>query len=151
MKHFTLLFFLISIFVLKSTAQEIRTTAAYKYEVAVGRDLNNGKEKQRFPVTGVIVFSQAAGEDFITFTIGNKVSYNGMVKSKQVHHNGKVTYNIYVIIQEIQGYKVPIQIFEIYDTEKSTYIPDEFQVVVCNRDTGKPVQLTTYECISRVQ
>ena len=58
---------------------------------------------------------------------------------------------VYLAIQEFQGHKVPLQIFEIYDLSKSLYIPDSFSVMICSEKTGEMIQGQSFHNVSRIR
>ena len=121
------------------SAQNVETKAAYKYEFIVNID-KNGKPIERLDGGGIVLFAQAVGQETISVTIGETEMYTGIVYSKKQENPDKNTKMIvYLAIQEFQGHKVPLQIFEIYDLSKSLYIPDSFSVMIC-RDARKSVK-----------
>ena len=126
-------------FSLGMSAQNVETKAAYKYEFIVNID-KNGKPIERLDGGGIVLFAQAVGQETISVTIGETEMYTGIVYSKKQENPDKNTKMIvYLAIQEFQGHKVPLQIFEIYDLSKSLYIPDSFSVMIC-RDARKSVK-----------
>ena len=78
--------------------------------------------------------------------------YTGIVYSKKQEHPDKNTKMIvYLAIQEFQGQKVPLQIFEIYDLRKSSDIPDSFTVMICSEKTGEMIQGQSFHNVSRIR
>ena len=88
----------------------------------------------------------------ISVTIGETEMYTGIVYSKKQENPDKNTKMIvYLAIQEFQGHKVPLQIFEIYDLSKSLYIPDSFSVMICSEKTGEMIQGQSFHNVSRIR
>ena len=137
-------------FSLGMSAQNVETKAAYKYEFIVNID-KNGKPIERLDGGGIVLFAQAVGQEAISVTIGETEMYTGIVYSKKQENPDKNTkMTVYLAIQEIQGHKVPLQIFEIYDLSKSLYIPDSFSVMICSEKTGEMIQGQSFHNVSRI-
>ena len=133
------------------SAQNVETKAAYKYEFIVNID-KNGKPIERLDGGGIVLFAQAVGQEAISVTIGETEMYTGIVYSKKQELPDKNTKMIvYLAIQEFQGHKVPLQIFEIYDLSKSLYIPDSFSVMICSEKTGEMIQGQSFHNVSRIK
>ena len=133
------------------SAQNVETKAAYKYEFIVNID-KNGKPIERLDGGGIVLFAQAVGQEAISVTIGETEMYTGIVYSKKQELPDKNTKMIvYLAIQEFQGHKVPLQIFEIYDLIKSSYIPDSFTVMICSEKTGEMIQGQSFHNVSRIK
>ena len=133
------------------SAQNVETKAAYKYEFIVNID-KNGKPIERLDGGGIVLFAQAVGQETISVTIGETEMYTGIVYSKKQENPDKNTKMIvYLAIQEFQGHKVPLQIFEIYDLIKSSYIPDSFTVMICSEKTGEMIQGQSFHNVSRIK
>ena len=133
------------------SAQTVETKAAYKYELIVNID-KNGKPIERLDGGGIVLFAQAVGQEAISVTIGETEMYTGIVYSKKQENPDKNTKMIvYLAIQEFQGHKVPLQIFEIYDLSKSLYIPDSFSVMICSEKTGEMIQGQSFHNVSRIR
>ena len=138
-------------FSLGMSAQNVETKAAYKYEFIVNID-KNGKPIERLDGGGIVLFAQAVGQATISVTIGETEMYTGIVYSKKQENPDKNTKMIvYLAIQELQGHKVPLQIFEIYDLSKSLYIPDSFSVMICSEKTGEMIQGQSFHNVSRIR
>ena len=138
-------------FSLGMSAQNVETKAAYKYEFIVNID-KNGKPIERLDGGGIVLFAQAVGQEAISVTIGETEMYTGIVYSKKQENPDKNTKMIvYLAIQEFQGHKVPLQIFEIYDLSKSLYIPDSFTVMICSEKTGEMIQGQSFHNVSRIK
>ena len=138
-------------FSLGMSAQNVETKAAYKYEFIVNID-KNGKPIERLDGGGIVLFAQAVGQEAISVTIGETEMYTGIVYSKKQELPDKNTKMIvYLAIQEFQGHKVPLQIFEIYDLSKSLYIPDSFSVMICSEKTGEMIQGQSFHNVSRIR
>ena len=138
-------------FSLGMSAQNVETKAAYKYEFIVNID-KNGKPIERLDGGGIVLFAQAVGQEAISVTIGETEMYTGIVYSKKQENPDKNTKMIvYLAIQEFQGHKVPLQIFEIYDLSKSLYIPDSFSVMICSEKTGEMIQGQSFHTVSRIR
>ena len=138
-------------FSLGMSAQNVETKAAYKYEFIVNID-KNGKPIERLDGGGIVLFAQAVGQEAISVTIGETEMYTGIVYSKKQENPDKNTKMIvYLAIQEFQGHKVPLQIFEIYDLSKSLYIPDSFSVMICSEKTGETIQGQSFHNVSRIR
>lgn len=138
-------------FSLGMSAQNVETKAAYKYEFIVNID-KTGKPIERLDGSGIVLFAQAAGQEAISVTIGETEMYTGIVYSKKQELPDKNTKMIvYLAIQEFQGHKVPLQIFEIYDLRKSSYIPDSFTVMICSEKTGEMIQGQSFHNVSRIR
>ena len=138
-------------FSLGKSAQNVETKAAYKYEFIVNID-KNGKPIERLDGGGIVLFAQAVGQEAISVTIGETEMYTGIVYSKKQENPDKNTKMIvYLAIQEFQGHKVPLQIFEIYDLSKSLYIPDSFSVMICSEKTGEMIQGQSFHNVSRIR
>lgn len=133
------------------SAQNVETKAAYKYEFIVNID-KNGKPIERLDGGGIVLFAQAVGQEAISVTIGETEMYTGIVQCKKQENPDKNTKMIvYLAIQEFQGHKVPLQIFEIYDLSKSLYIPDSFSVMICSEKTGETIQGQSFHNVSRIR
>ena len=133
------------------SAQNVETKAAYKYEFIVNID-KNGKPIERLDGGGIVLFAQAVGQEAISVTIGETEMYTGIVYSKKQENPDKNTKMVvYLAIQEFQGHKVPLQIFEIYDLSKSLYIPDSFSVMICSEKTGEVIQGQSFHNVSRIR
>ena len=138
-------------FSLGMSAQNVETKAAYKYEFIVNID-KTGKPIERLDGSGIVLFAKAAGQEAISVTIGETEMYTGIVYSKKQENPDKNTKMIvYLAIQEFQGHKVPLQIFEIYDLRKSSYIPDSFTVMICSEKTGEMIQGQSFHNVSRIK
>ena len=138
-------------FSLGMSAQNVETKAAYKYEFIVNID-KTGKPIERLDGSGIVLFAKVAGEEAISVTIGETEMYTGIVYSKKQENPDKNTKMIvYLAIQEFQGHKVPLQIFEIYDLSKSLYIPDSFSVMICSEKTGEMIQGQSFHNVSRIR
>ena len=138
-------------FSLGMSAQNVETKAAYKYEFIVNID-KTGKPIDRLDGSGIVLFAKAAGQEAISVTIGETEMYTGIVYSKKQELPDKNTKMIvYLAIQEFQGHKVPLQIFEIYDLRKSSYIPDNFTVMICSEKTGEMIQGQSFHNVSRIR
>ena len=138
-------------FSLGMSAQNVETKAAYKYEFIVNID-KTGKPIERLDGSGIVLFAKAAGQEAISVTIGETEMYTGIVYSKKQELPDKNTKMIvYLAIQEFQGHKVPLQIFEIYDLIKSSYIPDSFTVMICSEKTGEMIQGQSFHNVSRIR
>lgn len=138
-------------FSLGMSAQNVETKAAYKYEFIVNID-KTGKPIERLDGSGIVLFAKAAGQEAISVTIGETEMYTGIVYSKKQELPDKNTKMIvYLAIQEFQGHKVPLQIFEIYDLRKSSYIPDSFTVMICSEKTGEMIQGQSFHNVSRIK
>ena len=138
-------------FSLGMSAQNVETKAAYKYEFIVNID-KNGKPIERLDGGGIVLFAQAVGQEAISVTIGETEMYTGIVYSKKQENPDKNTKMIvYLAIQEFQGHKVPLQIFEIYDLSKSLYIPDSFSVMICSEKTGEMIQGQSFHNVSSIR
>ena len=138
-------------FSLGMSAQNVETKAAYKYEFIVNID-KNGKPIERLDGGGIVLFAQASGQEAISVTIGETEMYTGIVQCKKQENPDKNTKMIvYLAIQEFQGHKVPLQIFEIYDLSKSLYIPDSFSVMICSEKTGEMIQGQSFHNVSRIR
>ena len=133
------------------SAQNVEAKAAYKYEFIVKID-KDGKPIERLDGGGIVLFAQAVGQEAISVTIGETEMYTGIVYSKKQELPDKNTKMIvYLAIQEFQGHKVPLQIFEIYDLSKSLYIPDSFSVMICSEKTGEMIQGQSFHNVSRIR
>lgn len=138
-------------FSLGMSAQNVETKAAYKYEFIVNID-KTGKPIERLDGSGIVLFAKAAGQEAISVTIGETEMYTGIVYSKKQEFPDKNTKMIvYLAIQEFQGHKVPLQIFEIYDLRKSSYIPDSFTVMIYSEKTGEMIQGQSFHNVSRIR
>ena len=151
MKRFILCIITALFFSLGMSAQNVETKAAYKYEFIVNID-KTGKPIERLDGSGIVLFAKAAGQEAISVTIGETEMYTGIVYSKKQELPDKNTKMIvYLAIQEFQGHKVPLQIFEIYDLRKSSYIPDSFTVMICSEKTGEMIQGQSFHNVSRIK
>ena len=139
-------------FSLGMSAQNVETKAAYKYEFIVNIDKTGKPIERKLDGSGIVLFAQAAGQEAISVTIGETEMYTGIVYSKKQELPDKNTKMIvYLAIQEFQGHKVPLQIFEIYDLRKSSYIPDSFTVMICSEKTGEMIQGQSFHNVSRIR
>lgn len=132
-------------------AQEIKTKAAYQYGYIECLD-KNGNVVEGFECRGIILFAEAGRQECISITIGDKDTYTGIVHSKkQESVNSGTRMTVYLVIQEFNGHKVPLQIFEVYDLTRSSNIPDYFMVSICSATTGEIIQSQSFHKISRVR
>lgn len=146
-----LFLFIVLMPMLYVNAQEIKTKAAYQYGHIVCLD-KAGKIVDELDCGGIILFADAGRQEYISVTIGDKETYTGIVHSKKQESisSGK-RMTVYLVIQEFNGHKIPLQIFEIYDLNKSSDIPDYFMVSICSVTTGEVVQSQSFHKISRVR
>ncbi len=147
-----LLFFFIALMpMLYVSAQEIKTTAAYQYDYIECLD-KNGNIVDEFDCGGIILFADAGRQEWISITIGEEETYTGIVHSKkQESIDSGTTMMVYLVIQEFNEHKVPLQIFEIYDLSKSSDIPNCFVVSICSTTTGEVIQSQSFHKISRIR
>ena len=151
MKNILLLFVAIILSTQTMLAQHIDSKVAYKYNFIVNLD-KDGNAIQKLDCQGIILLAQSNGQQAISITIGDKETYTGVVYSKKEEHVGSNTkLTVYLVIQEFQGHKVPLQIFEEYDLSKSPFIPNCFTVMICNSQTGESVQGQAFYNISRIR
>lgn len=152
----TLLFLsLVSVIPMLGNAQtsdmNIKTIATYRYDHTAFMDKNDNIEEE-LDISGAIIFAEAEGMEFVCITIGTEPQYSGFVKTKRHYTEGDSTkLTVYLFIIEFEGYKIPIQLFEVYDLTKSSYIPDSFLVCTCSVTTGEIVKTQILQKISRVQ
>jgi len=134
-----------------SKAQNIEKQVVYKYGLIVNLD-GNGIAKESIEGQGIILFAKVGNQEAISITIGDQETYTGLIQSKKeekVDSNTKLV--VYLAIQEFNGYKVPLQIFEKYNLSKSKFIPESFVVMICSAQTGKMIQGQAFESVSRLQ
>lgn len=146
-----IIFFIALMPMLYGNAQEVLTKAAYQYGY-IGCLDKNGNTVDELDCGGIILIAEAGGKECISVTIGDKETYTGIVHSKkQSVVDSKTKMTVYLVVQEFNGSKVPLQIFEVYDLTKSSYIPDYFMVSICSATTGEVVQSQSFHNISRVR
>lgn len=147
-----LLFFFIALMpMLYVCAQEIKTKAAYQYDYIECLD-KNGNVVDELDCGGIILFADWGMQEYISITIGDEEVHTGIVHSKkQERVDSKTRMTVYLAIQEFNGNKIPLQIFEIYDLTKSSNIPDQFIVSICSTTTGEIIQSQSFYKISRVR
>lgn len=79
-----------------------------------------------------------------------RFSINGIIaRVKEGARGDDFNSVVYLVIQEHEGYKVPIQVFKVYDTSYSNYIPNMFLVQVLNRTTNKVETSLQFSQIAR--
>lgn len=141
--------FLISIW---TFAQDIIQERVYKYDTFVAID-ENYNEVDRMPLNGIIVFSKAAGMDYVSITLEDEVTFNGPIKTKKIENidGYNVVSNIYLFTSEFYGQQVPLQLFENYHISKSSIIPNEFYLEFLNVETGEYVQGIIFTGITRAR
>ena len=108
-----------------SNAQSIEKQAVYKYGLIVYLD-GNGVPKDSMEAQGIILLAKFGNQEMISITIGDQEVHTGLIirkKEEKVDSNTKLV--VYLAIQEFNGYKVPLQIFEEYNLAKSKFIPDK--------------------------
>lgn len=133
------------------SSQEIKTKAVYQYGYIECLD-KNGNIVDELDSGGIIMFAETGRQECISITIGDKEAYTGIVHSKkQESVNSGTRMTVYLVIQELYGHKVPLQIFEVYDLTKSSNIPDYFMVSICSATTGEVIQNQSFYKISRVR
>lgn len=133
------------------SAQEIKTKAVYQYGYIECLD-KNGNVVDEVDCGGIILFADAERQEYISITIGDKETYTGIVHSKkQESINSRTRMTVYLVIQEFNGHKVPLQIFEVYDLTKSSSIPNDFMVSICSVTTGEVIQSQSFHKISRIR
>lgn len=148
-RYFT--FFIVLIPMLYVNAQEIKTKSAYQYDYIVCLD-KGGSVADELVCGGIILFAEAGGQECISITFGDTEGYTGIVHSKkQEYISAKERMTVYIVIQEFNGHKVPLQIFEVYDLTKSSNIPDYFMVSICSVTTGEVVRSQAFHKISRIR
>lgn len=147
-----LLFFFIALIpMLYVSAQGIKTKATYQYGYIECLD-KNGDVVDEFDCEGIILFADAGKQEWISITIGDEETYTGRVHSKkQESINSETTMTVYLVIQEFNEHKVPLQVFEVYDLTKSSNIPNYFMVSICNATTGEVIQSQSFYKISRIR
>lgn len=133
-----------------SNAQSIETKAVYQYGFILNLD-KDGNVVEDLDCRGIILIAQSQDQEVISVTIGDKDGYTGIIHSKKETEDKNTKTIVYIAIQEFKGNKIPLQIFEIYDLTKSSYIPDHFIVAICNPTTGKIIQSQVFHQISRVR
>ena len=107
-----------------SNAQSIEKQAVYKYGLIVYLD-GNGVPKDSMEAQGIILLAKFGNQEMISITIGDQEVHTGLIirkKEEKVDSNTKLV--VYLAIQEFNGYKVPLQIFEEYNLAKSKFIPN---------------------------
>lgn len=101
----------------------------------------------------VLFYWQMFGnQEMISITIGDQEVHTGLIirkKEEKVDSNTKLV--VYLAIQEFNGYKVPLQIFEEYNLAKSKFIPDNFTVMICSAQTGEMIQGQSFHNVSRLR
>lgn len=147
-----LLFFLITLMpMLYVCSQEIKTKAAYQYGYIECLD-KNGNVVDEIECGGIILFADAGKQECISITIGDEEVHTGRIYSKkQENENSGKRMTVYLVFQEFNGHKVPLQIFELFDLTKSSIIPDCFIVSICSAKTGEIIQSQSFHKISRVR
>lgn len=134
-----------------SNAQSTEKQAVYKYGLVVNID-GNGVAIESMEVQGIILLAKAGHQEVISITIGDQETYTGLIirkKEEKVDSNTKLV--VYLAIQEFNGYKVPLQIFEEYNLTKSKFIPDNFTVMICSAQTGEIIRGQSFHNVSRLQ
>jgi hypothetical protein len=132
---------------LQINAQNIIQKSAYQFSKFVEVDNN-----QSYQCNGLIVFSVVGSHEFITIMIGDEVLYNGEIKYKKpAQKDGNEVVYVYLFTTEFQGIGVPIQLFERWDTRKSTVVPIGFVLSIHDVNNGTCVQTQAFEGISRVK
>lgn len=146
-----LFFFMVLMLCYIVSAQEIKTKAAYQYGYIECLD-KNGNVVDELNCGGIILFAEAGRQECISITIGDEETYTGIVNSKKLESiNSGTRMTVYLVIQEFNGHKVPLQIFEVYDLTKSSNIPDYFMVSICSATTGEVIQSQSFHKISRIR
>lgn len=146
-----ILFIFLAAFVITAVnAQTIVQKRAYRYDTFVVLD-SNYEVKDARSLTGIVVFSEAEGTEYISVTTGDEVVFNGPVKQKKQTRDGNETTHVYLFVMEFQGQNVPLQLYEIYDSSVSDVVPTRFMVAIHHKSTGEYVQGHSLERISRIK
>ena len=112
----------------------------------------NGNVVDELDCGGIILFAEAGRQECISITIDDEEAHTGIVHSKKLESvNSGTRMTVYLVIQEFNGHKVPLQIFEVYDLTKSSNIPDYFMVSICSATTGEVIQSQSFHKISRIR
>lgn len=122
-----------------------------KYGLIVYLD-GNGVPKDSMEAQGIILLAKFGNQEMISITIGDQEVHTGLIirkKEEKVDSNTKLV--VYLAIQEFNGYKVPLQIFEEYNLAKSKFIPDNFTVMICSAQTGEMIQGQSFHNVSRLR
>lgn len=131
-------------------AQNVIQKEVYTYRAAYALNEENEIIDTFSKVEGIIVFSSAGGNDYFSLTVGDQILYNGIIaRVKEGARGDDFNSVVYLVIQEHEGYKVPIQVFKVYDTSYSNYIPNMFLVQVLNRTTNKVETSLQFSQIAR--
>lgn len=137
--------------ILYGNAQEIKTKAAYQYGYIVNMD-EKGNAVDELDCGGIILIAETGRQEYVSVTIGDQEAYTGIVHSKkQERVDTKTWITVYLVIQEFNQHKIPLQIFEVYDLDQSANIPNHFIVSVCSAMTGEIIQSQLFHKISRVR
>ena len=134
-----------------SNAQSIEKQAVYKYGLIVYLD-GNGVPKDSMEAQGIILLAKFGNQEMISITIGDQEVHTGLIirkKEEKVDSNTKLV--VYLAIQEFNGYKVPLQIFEEYNLAKSKFITDNFTVMIFSDQTGEMIQGQSFHNVSRLR
>ena len=132
-------------------SQEIRQRKVFEYSNIEHLD-DKSNTIECLNVRGLIVFSEVQEYDFISITIGDSVVYNGQISQTKIENISQESkLKVYLTVMEFQGYKVPLQIFEFYDTNESEYIPQFSILNTHSAETGEVVQRQLFKGIKRLK
>lgn len=146
MKKLFLLFILILISA-ASFAQSLKCTAAYVYDKAQAVDADGNVIETFNNVSGTVFFYEKGNQKAIASTIGDQTMYVLEVISKKTYTDS----NVYLGYMWYEGGKVMIEVFEVFDLDKSKVVPDYFLFFVRDNITGERVNGQACLNISRKQ
>ena len=140
-----LLFFILMLFSTTSFAQTLKCTAAYVYERAQALDGEGNIIEAFNNVRGTVQFYEKGSRTAIGSTIGDQNMYVLEVISKKNYPDS----NVYLGHMSYEGKKVMIEVFEVFDLDKSKEVPDYFMFFVRDSVTGERINGQAYSNISR--
>jgi len=144
MKHKLLLFVLLLVSA-TSYAQTLKCTAAYVYEKAQALDASGNVIETFNNTRGTVLFYKKGNQTAIVSSIGDQTMYLLEVISKKSNTDS----NVYLGSMDYEGKKVMIEVFEVFDLNKSRTVPDYFLFFVRDNVTGDRINGQAYLNISR--
>ncbi|EHO68658.1 hypothetical protein [Segatella maculosa] len=136
-----------------SYTQNIKQTKVYSFRTISNLDSKgNVIETLNGNGEGVIAFSSAEGKEFMTIVINTTVLYTGeIVKQKRESSSSTMFVNTYLVLYDFHGNKVPLQVFEFFDTSRSSLVPKNFIVNILNAQTAEVIQGQSFENLRRIK
>ena len=133
-------------------AQIIKQKRAYQYRVLTSLDAASLQPKEVMDVDGVIEFTDADDEEFISVTVDSIVFYRGPIIGQTTIDKDQTKTNIYLFVSQTSALpqKILLRLFEVYDLTDSDVIPCQFIVVMHESATGERAIVQIFEDIEQI-